>query len=105
MYILYVIYRRLPATVKGCRAFYFAAILIYALVYAYNIKVRLIYLTSIYFTHLMTGNPLASVPHSFAVYIRHVQTLQPRAYQKHRRARMATTPPHMYVCHLPLTKA
>ena len=53
----------------------------------------------------MTGNPLTSVPHSFAVYIRHVQTLQLRAYQKHRRARMGTTPPHMYVCHLPLTQA
>ena len=60
-------YRRLPATVKRCRTFYLCGILIYALVYAYNIKVRLKYLTSIYFTHLMTGNPLASVPHSFAV--------------------------------------
>ena len=58
--------RRLPATVKECRTFYLATILIYALVYAYNIKVRLIYLTSIYSTHLMTGNPLASVPHSIA---------------------------------------
>ena len=62
-------YKRLPANVKECRTFYLATILIYALVYAYNIKVCLIYLTSIYFTHLMTGSPLASVPHSFAVHM------------------------------------
>ena len=48
--------RRLPVTVKGCRTYYLAAILIYVLVCAYNIKVRLIYLnsTAILHTYLRT---------------------------------------------------